>query len=201
MQDDRRRYLALKEQLDFLGYEFLTWTFLLIAKTPDEAVALLSSTQKDIEVSLGSKIITTRLNHKEQKTSVVTPLLHESQEVFASIRNGHVVETMSFVMRNDETIYSWIVNAHDFSITQVKIKNNFDDDAQANNEQEEGLSFEDQVREQLFLRTKSLDVIDGIVDTLFSQFMKRRLQQSDYLSEMASMRAHVGEIITFPKNN
>lgn len=201
MQDDRRRYLALKEQLEFLGYEFLTWVFLLTAKTPDEARALLPSAQKDSDLCLGSKIVTTRLNHKEQKTSVVSPLLHESEEVFASIRNGHLVETLSLTLHTEDTTYFWTVNAHDFSITQVKIKNNFDDDQGPNQEGEEGLSVDDQVREQLFLRMKSLDRIEGITDALFFEFVDRRLQRSEYLSQMASMRAHIKEIFTVAKNN
>jgi hypothetical protein len=193
MHDSQKRWADLKDKIDFLGYEFLTWLFLSLGRPQSysEINLMLKANprQPDVEVDLGSRIVTTLLNHREQKTTVASPLLLDSHEVYASIRNGHAVETLALVIRLSDTVVSFTLNAADFSFTQMKIKNNFEEEAQG--QEEEGLTEQDQSREAIFLRMAATSQVETIVDAMFATFVKRRLAESAYTDEIIQMKSHV----------
>lgn len=191
---DKKELARLREQLSFLGYEFLTWLFLFIDNDRDQAK--MREVTKDlvfntnISVVLGQRLVTCLLNHKEQKTSIVSPLLEESHEVFASIKNGHVLESLSLVIGFDETKVSLTLHATDFAFTQVKIAENFENESFT---EEEDFSEVDQTREEIFLRIKTLEETELVVNALYDAFYQERMTKESLKFYIKGMRLQVEE--------
>lgn len=185
----------LREQASFLGYEFLTWLFLLLDK--DDGKEELSVITKDLihktEVSLvlGERLTTCLLNHKEQKTSIRSPLLEESHEVFASLKNGHQVESLAIGISMAEISVFAMLHAHDFSLTQVKIKSNFDSESLS--EDEHSLGEDERNREEIFLRMAAIDDAERIIDALYSHFMKLKASSHGFAKVIDQMKLQIEE--------
>ncbi|OPZ23158.1 MAG: hypothetical protein BWZ03_00625 [bacterium ADurb.BinA186] len=79
------------------------------------------------------------------------------------------------------------LNATDFALTQIKLKNNYED---SDGEQEE-LSEQEKMRETIFLRMSAMKDMEKVLDALFAEFLTIRL--SSYAEEIKRMRQHVDE--------
>lgn len=180
----------LRDNASFLSYEYLTWLFLMLDRDDAQEIITAITTnlvfKEEIKIALGTRLVTCLFNHKEQKTSVTSPLLEESHEIFASLRNGHLVESMAITIGFSDYSINLQLNATDFALTQVKLKNNYED---TDGEQEE-LSEQEKVRETLFLRMSAMKDMEKVLDALFAEFLKIRM---DYTQELKRMRKHVDE--------
>jgi len=176
----------LRESAGFLGYEFLTWLFLLLDR--EQAQEQVSKII-DHELVLGNRLVTCLLNHKEQKTSIVSPLLEESHEIFASLQSGHLVESMAINLRFSEINIGVLLHAFDGSFSQVKIKNNYDHDSLA--EDQDSLSEQDKTREEIFLRMSALEDLEKAIDAFYQEFVRIRLSAAIYSNELAQMRQQI----------
>ena len=134
-------------------------------------------------------MVTCLLNHKEQKTSVVSPILEDSHEVFASLRNGHVVESLALNMHFGEIGVSMVIHATDFALTQVKIKNDFDNINL--DDQDSSLSETEKNQEELFLRMSAIEDAEGVINAIYDRFLTIRIKPSDFASELANMSSHI----------
>lgn len=183
----------LRDNAGFIAYEYLTWLFLLLDRPAAEELVRSITKDKifkeDIKIVLGNRLVSCLLQHKEQKTSVVSPLLEESHEIFASFRNGHVVESLALNIGFGDYSVALQLNATDFSLSQVKLKNNYEDkDFFAAGEQET-LSEQEKLREDIFLRMSALRDVEKVLDALFDEFL--RIRTSSYAEEVALMRKHI----------
>lgn len=192
MKDQQQIILQVREQTNFLGYEFLTWLFLILDRkdSKDEIVTLLKGILFKVDgiIVLGTKLVTCLLHHKEQKTSVTSSILEESHEVFASLKNGHVIETLALSLLLDEIKINFTISAHDFAISQLKISNNFD---AASLMDEESLSPEDQTREEIFLRMATVRDAESVIDGLYEKFLTVRTDEKIYKAVVRSMQEQV----------
>lgn len=181
---DRYKEIArLRESAHFLGYEFLTWLFLLLDRDDSDAeIAKLANTKIGTGVVLGNRVVTCLFHHKEQKTTIASPILQESHEIFASFKNGHVVESLSINVVFDETVMNLTLHAQDFAFTQIKLNNSFDNTR-------EDLTEDDQMREDMFLRMTALSDAEALMDSCFRAFLTLRV--NGYKSVQKSMREHV----------
>ncbi len=192
MKEHIQRVAELREKANFLGYEFLSWLFLLLDRenAKDEITELVKGiTPGHCSVVLGQRLVTCLLLHKEQKTSVVSPLLEDSHEVFASLKNGHVIEALSLAFLIDETKITLGLNAYDFALSQTKITANFERESV----DDEDLSEDDQKREEIFLRMAALADAEEIIDRLYRKFVTLRLNRSAYSEHLRAMRTQVEE--------
>ncbi len=182
-----------REQASFLGYEFLSWLFLLLdSENAKEEIAVLVkgvAYKNQCAVVLGNRLVSCLLHHKEQKTSVVSPILEDSHEVFASLKNGHVIESLAIAMIIDQSKISLTLSAHDFGISQLKISTDFNSDDQ----DDDDLSEEDQLREEIFLRMATLADVEAIIDRLFARFLTLRLDRRAYEQELIGMRKQIDQ--------
>jgi hypothetical protein len=186
---DAKEIARLREQSSFLGYEFLTWLFLLLdqdAKEELEAITKDLLHKTEVIITLGSSITTCVLNHKEQKTVVRSPILEESHEVFASIRNGHLVESLALNLYFQEISVLVILNALDFSLTQIKIKNNFE-----SLKEEDSLDEQDKVREEIFLRMALLEDTEKVLDALYGYYLKLKSQPKDFSKITEKLKSQI----------
>src|SRR5262245_50940595 len=119
--------IQFREQTSFLGYEFLVWTFLLLEKpeSSDEVASMISAMMKtSCRLVVGSRLSTCLMNHKEQKTVICCPIMEDSHEVYASLKNGHVIESLALVLYHNDDSIKFLLHAHDGGITHVTISNN-----------------------------------------------------------------------------
>jgi hypothetical protein len=193
MADHVREIARIREQTNFLGYEFLSWLFLLLDRDngQDEITQLIkkASFNAEVKLVLGNRLITCLFNHKEQKTSIISPILETSHEIFASLKNGHLVEAMALSASFAEIHVSFQLHAQDFALTQVKIKSNYDNDTLS--DEEDTLSEEDLRREELFLRFAAVDDVECLIDTLYEQFLRIRLDAKLFAFSLKTMRGQV----------
>lgn len=205
--EHQKEIVKLRESAGFLGYEFLTWVFLLLDREDSEkrvsAITKDALFKNELSIVLGSRLVTCLLGNKEQKTSVKSPVLEESHEAFASIKNGHVVESLSVVVSFSEISVSLMLHAQDFAFTQAQIKSNYGKEALS--EDEEALDEKEQNREEIFLRVAALDDVERGIQALYEHFLALRLKESDYKQELLAMRQLVdkrlGSYLAQPKNN
>lgn len=191
MLNDLKEIARIRDNAAFLGYEFLTWFFLLLEnKESQESVHEITKGlifKEEIKIFLGNKLNTCLFNHKEQKTSVNSPLLEESHEVFASIANGHLVENLSLVLSFGDYSASLQISAKDFSISQLKLKNDYENNdglAMA----EEPMNENDKLREETFLRMSALKDVERVIDAFLQKFLALRW---DYSAQVKKMREQV----------
>lgn len=187
---DYKDAVRLREQASFLGYEFLTWVFLLLDRDAKEELSLLTKDllhKTEVSLSLGARMTTCLLNHKEQKTSVASPILEDSHEVFASLKNGHQVESLALNLGFGEIGVLVMLNATDFSLTQVKIKNNFDSESLS--EEEHSLSEDERNREEIFLRMAAIDDVEKVIDALYRHYLQ--LKTSSFSLVLDQMRNQI----------
>lgn len=193
MTDRFKEAIRLREQKSFLGFEFLSWLFLFLerpdAKEQIKSLAKNHGFKTDIAVVLGNRLVTCLLNHREQKTSVVSPILEESHEAFASIRNGHVIEALSINILLGDISVSLMIHSLDFSFTQIKIKNHFDNSLLDENDQR--LNEEDQIREEVFLRMAVVEDIERLIGILYKHFLGLRTNGAVFLSAQKDMNEQV----------
>lgn len=191
--EHHKEILRLRESTSFIGYEFLTWVFLLLDRDDrEEQIAAITKGvlfKEEANIVLGQRLVTCLLNQKEQKTSVKSPILEASHEAFASIRNGHMVESLSIVIGISEISISLNLHAQDFAITQAQIKSNYGKDALTDGE--EALDEKDQNHEEIFLRAAALDDAERVIQALYERFLALRLNESIFSSELALMRQQV----------
>lgn len=182
--------IKFREHTSFLGYEFLSWVLIKIAHEPAILETIIGKHffKTDARLTLGNRLTTCLLNHKEQKTTISCPIMEESHEVYASLKNGHVIEALSLVLSLDEMKINCMVHAQDAAITQVKIQNNFDENSYA---EDDGLTEEDQAREDVFLRAKALFDLEKVVDALYEHFLAVRVDAKQYVTTHNEMRALV----------
>lgn len=180
----------LRESANFLGYEFLTWLFLFLDK--ENAQEQLKKII-DHELVLANRLVTCLLNHKEQKTSIVSPLLEESHEIFASLQSGHLVESVAIKLKFSQISISALLHASDGSFSQVKIKSNYDQDSL---DEQDGLSEHDKTREEIFLRMSALQDFEKVIDACYQEFIDLRLSESKYSHELAQMRQQIRDRLT-----
>lgn len=181
----------LREQTGFLGYEFLTWLFLLLDRedAKEKLAAIIKPVMKsDVAVLLGTRLVLGFLNNPQQKIAIESPILEGSHEVFASLKNGHVIEALSLSIGFDTMSVSFMMQAQDFSLSQIKIKNTFlEVSLEPDNE---GLSEEDKTREDFFLRMAVLANLECLMDAFFNHFLLLRIDMR-YGAELLEMRRHI----------
>jgi hypothetical protein len=193
MNDQMKQIMRLRDSANFLGYEFLSWCFLLLDR--EDSGRLVDSITKDLlfktelRIVLGQSMVTCLLNHKEQKTSLRNPLLEESHEAFASLRNGHVIESLALALNMGELALTVVLHAQDFGLSQVKIKNAFDSENLSDGEDE--LNEQERNREEIFLRMAALDDAERIINALYEHFLSLRLNDSSYSQELKLMRSQI----------
>lgn len=193
MNNDFKDMLRLREQLGFLGYEFLTWTFLLLDR--DTAKEDIASITKDVlfkdeaSLVLGTKLVTCSLINKEQKTSVACPILEDSHEVFASLRNGHLIESLSLGISFGGVIVECSLHAQDFAITGLKIKSAYE--AESLTDDENDLDESEKNREELFLRMAAVSDAEKIIDALFNNFLMARMNDKSFSTVVKQMRQQI----------
>lgn len=193
MTDFAKEIMRLRDNAGFLGYEFLTWCFLLLDR--DDALEQMHEIAKNVvpnqkpELVLGQRMVTCLLNHKDQKTSLKTPLLEASYEAFASIRNGHLIESLALELVLSDLRVSFCLHAQDFALTQVQIKSNFDEESLTDNE--DSLNELDKNREEIFLRVAALDDTESVINALYEHFLGLRLNEESCMKEIVSMRKQV----------
>lgn len=189
---DYQKIAQFREHANFLGYEFLTWLFLLLDKenAKDEIAAIVNGLlfKTNCSIVLGGRLVTCLLQHKEQKTSITSPILEESHEVFASLKNGHVIEALALAFLLGEAKISLVITAQDFAISQAKIINNFE--MESHND-DAPLSDVDQIREDLFLRMAALHDVEAVIDRLYEKFLSLRIDTKHYPSLLHTMRDQV----------
>lgn len=192
MSDHIKNIARLRENSNFLGFEFLSWLFLLLDQ--DNAQEQVSQITKglvfktDVQVVLGNKLVTCLLTHREQKTSVASPLLEASHEVFASLRNGHLVESLAINIALAEITIGMTLHANDFAFTQVKIKNNYESESLSD---EEELSEQDKNQEEIFLRLAAVEDAECVINGLYEHWVKLRMNSRDQAREIARMREQI----------
>lgn len=193
MFDRAKEAARLRDQVNFLGYEFLTWLFLLTDResAKDDITAITKGLvfKSDVSMVLGQRLVTCLLNHKEQKTTIISPLLEDSHEIFASLKNGHVVEALSLNIFLGEITISVMLHAHDFAFTQIKIKNNFDNESLS--DQDEDLDEGDMTREEIFLRIKAIEDMELIINAFFAHFWQERVANHSAKERLKCMRDQV----------
>jgi len=193
MMEHSKNIARLRENSNFLGFEFLSWLFLLLDH--DNAQERVSQITKglvyktEVQVVLGNKLVTCLLTHREQKTSVASPLLEASHEVFASLRNGHLVESLAVNVALAEITIGLTLHASDFAFTQVKIKNNYESESLS--EDEEALSEQDKNQEEVFLRLAAIDDAERVINGLYEHWVKQRMNSRDQAREVAGMREQI----------
>lgn len=183
----------MREHASFLGYEFLTWTFLLLdredAKLEVERITKGCLFKNEVALVLGTRLTTCLFNHKEQKTSIASPILEDSHEVFASLKNGHLVEALALSFSFGEITVSLMLHAQDFAITQVKIKNNYENSSLS--DEENTLSEQEKNREEIFLRMAAIEDAEAIVDALYGHFLDVKLDDHSFKSTLKAMREQI----------
>lgn len=180
--------IKFREQAAFLGYEFLTWLLLTTEdQEHDQDVAKLFPKQ-NANLYVGGRVVTCLLTHKEQKNTIVCPSLKHSHEIYASLKNGHVVEALSLLLSFEDRTVNFLLHAADGAFTQVKITNNFD---QSSLTEDEGLSEEDQIQEEIFLRDSALSDIELVIEKLYQQFLHHRFDSQGYRSYQQLMRERI----------
>ncbi|HXW52753.1 MAG TPA: hypothetical protein VEL47_01480 [Myxococcota bacterium] len=193
MLDDLKELNGIRERVDFLGYEFLTWLFLFLdhedAPTDLEKVTSNLIRNSKITVILGERLVTCLFAHKEQKTTVASPVLESSHEVFASIKNGHLIEALSVKLSIGDINVGLALHAQDFAFTQIKIKNRFEDASLT--DPDDDLDEHDFIREEIFLRTQALKDVERVIDALFARFLEERLRPKVYQDRLNAMRQQV----------
>lgn len=193
--NERIKLIArLREEANFLGYEFLTWLFLYVdhEEAKDNFTTMFGD---DSYIILGQRLVTCLLNHKEQKTTIISPILEDSHEVFASFKNGHLVEVLSLSVSQGDVRVDVTLHAQDFAFTQVKIKDNFDNDNLV--DEDGGLSEEDQLREDVFLRIKAIENVEAIIDKLYAHYCSLRLDKAMFSTSLEHMRAQIDKRLNF----
>ena len=189
----KERYQAIaqfREQASFLGYEFLSWLFLLLDReNAKEEISriVVGITKGHCSVVLGNSLVTCLLHHKEQKTSVKSPLLEDSHEVFASLKNGHVIESLGLLFLIDETKISFSLHAQDFALARTTITANFTSEKM----NEDNLDDDEQMREDVLLRMHSLADVEEIIDRLYHAFLSVRFDHHAYGMMLRTMRDQV----------
>lgn len=192
MKENYQQRAHFREQASFLGYEFLSWLFLLLDRESAQeelADVVKGITKGHCSIVLGQKLVTCLLHHKEQKTSVTSPILEESHEVFASLKNGHVIEALALSFLIDETKVTLTLHAHDFALAQTKIAADFDADSAGDENSRE----DDKRHEEILLRMASLTDVETMIDRLYQTFLKMRLERSAYSDALRRMRGQVEE--------
>jgi len=193
MTEHHKEILKLRERMSFLGYEFLTWCFLLLDRDDAKAHIKVITNNKlfkeEPHIVLGKRLVTCLPELKEQKTSVISPILEASHEAFASIRNGHMIETLSLTIKFSSLSVAFNLHAQDFAFTQAQLKSDFGKDSLLENEQ--SLDEKDKNREEIFLRMAALDDTERVIDAVFQYFLKLRLNEKAYKYELSLMRDQV----------
>lgn len=193
MSDHSKNIARLRENSNFLGFEFLSWLFLLLDH--DNSQEQISQITKglvfktDVQVVLGNKLVTCLFTHREQKTSVASPLLEASHEVFASLRGGHLVESLAINIALAEISLNLTLHANDFAFTQVKIKNNYQSDSLSDDE--EALSEHDKNQEEVFLRLAAVEDAERVINGLFEHWLRIRMNSREQARELARMREQI----------
>jgi hypothetical protein len=195
MSDHVKNIARLRDQSNFLGFEFLSWLFLLLDhEKSQEQVSQITKDivfKTDVQVVLGNKLVTCLFTHREQKTSVASPLLEASHEVFASLRNGHLVESLALNIALAEITIGLTLHATDFAFTQVKIKNNYQSESLTDDE--ELLSEQDKNQEEIFLRCAALEDAERVINGLYEHWIRLRMNSRDQAREIARMRHQIEE--------
>lgn len=180
--------IKFREQAAFLGYEYLTWLFLSTEdQEHDQDVSNLFLKQ-NAKLYVGGRVVTCLLTHKEQKNTIVCPSLKHSHEIYASLKNGHVIEALSLLLAFEDRTINFLLHASDGAYTQVKITNNFENASLAD---DEGLSEEDHMQEEIFLRNSALSDIELVIEKLYQQFLKHRLDAQGYKNYQHRMRQKI----------
>ena len=195
MSEHSKNIARLRENSNFLGFEFLSWLFLLLDHdNSQEQVSQITKGlvfKTEAQVVLGNKLVTCLFTHREQKTSVTSPLLEASHEVFASLRNGHVVESLAINIILAEISIGLTLHASDFALTQVKIKNNYQSESLS--EDEENLSEHDKNQEEVFLRLAAVDDVERVINGLYEHWIKLRMNSQEQALELVRMRQQIEE--------
>lgn len=193
MNDHTKEIVRLRERANLLGCEFLTWSFLLLDR--DDAEIQIKGITKDVlfkqeaHIALGKRLVTCMPQVKEQKTSVNSPILEASHEAFASIRNGHMIESLAISIQMASLSVVLNLHAQDFAITQAQIKSDYGKETLS--EDEKSLDEHEQNREEIFLRLAAIDDAERVLNALFEHFLSLRLNEQTYKRELAMMRAQV----------
>lgn len=193
MEGQLKEIMRLRDNANFLGYEFLTWCFLLLDRDDrEEKVQQITKGvlfKEEVSIVLGKRLVTCLLQLKEQKTSVSSPVLEASHEAFASIRNGHVVESLALTINFSSLSVALNLHAQDFSITQAQIKSNYGKDALS--EDEKALEEKEQNREEIFLRMAALDDAERVLNALYEHFLCLRIDDKAFKRELMLMQKQV----------
>lgn len=188
--------------LAFLGPEFLTWLyFYLDEKGGEIRFSDISKTKVNFEdsfrICVGNRAALRPLNTSSSSVTVTGTALDDSGEVLQAFRAGALVDSLSIELHFSQTVYSFIINAKDASISQFKSVQPFAEKTTSSftledaNENDSAGMQEIEDEGNVIIRMSALDETETILDALYELFLERRLHQAFVSQDLANMRRSV----------
>lgn len=187
--------------LSFLGPEFLSWLYFHLDEKGGEIRFADYSKEKvtfeeSFRMCVGNRAALRPLTGSSASVTVTGTSVDDSGEVLQAFRAGALVDTLSLEIHFSQTVYTFIVNAKDGSISNFKSLQPFADKKTEHyepgqaQEQERDQELEDEAN--VILRMSALDELETILDALYHEFVQRRLHQG-FIKDLTNMRRSVGE--------
>lgn len=189
--------------LNFLGPEFLSWLYFYIdAKNGEFHFSEYSKTKVTFEdafrMCIGNRAALRPLIGTSASVTVTGTALDDSGEVLQAFRAGALVDSLSLEIHFSQSVYTFIVNAKDASISQFRTIQPFAEKspstfAMQREDEEEMDSAELEDEANVLVRMAALDETETILDALYKHFLERRLHQGFVSNDLANMRRVVSE--------
>jgi len=178
-------------QHTFLGAEFLTHLFFDMHHCGGE----YTIDKQAIRLGMGNSVVLKIPSVSQSRVSIQGPRLDDSGEILQAFRSGAWIEHIALELNIAERKYNFTLNAKDASISQLKIRQNFEEEDKslqwvAQNEDQESES-DISTQETIFLRLAALVELENVIDFLFARFLKKRLDIGFVTGEFALMRRTV----------
>ena len=190
--------------LNFLGPEFLSWLYFYIdAKNGELHFSEYSKAKVTFEdafrMCIGNRAALRPLIGTSASVTVTGTSLDDSGEVLQAFRAGALVDSLSLEIHFSQSVYTFIVNAKDASISQFrtiqpfaeKSTSTFSMQREGDEEVMESPELEDEAN--VLVRMAALDETETILDALYRHFLERRLHQGFVSNDLANMRRVVSE--------
>lgn len=187
--------------LNFLGPEFLSWLyFYLDEKGGELRFSEFSKAKVTFEDSfrmcIGNHAALRPLHGSSSSVTVKGAAVDDSGEVLQAFRAGALVDTLSLEIHFSQSVYTFLVNAKDGSISQFRSIQPFAEKAPSAFEmqdKEEDVPGMQEIEDEgnVLIRMSALDEIETILDVLYRQFLERRIQHAFISQDLANMRRSV----------
>ncbi len=192
---------SMRQRLNFLGAEFLTWLYFYLEK---EGGFLKLEDFKinphlngaHVRMGVGKRMTLIPLGYKDRKTQLVSPMLDDSGEVFSAISSGQLISSMEMELVIAERMINFAIHASDGALTQVRLSQLFEESGDVADKQfgdDKAIDDEVSAETTLLLRMSALDDLEEIVDKLFQRFLTRRLAQAFASEDIKLMKNVVAQ--------